>query len=123
LVASKPSHPYVGDFNSKPSSAVRHLLGNGVVHSNHKDILQYCSVDNDDDGDDNDDNNDTDNVYAKLNGACFISSYQVVDGRDPEFTNLTYDFCDCLDYIFFDDVKQNKKIIMFTFRETHSTQS
>eukprot|EP00019_Armaparvus_languidus_P012787 CAMPEP_0168584806 /NCGR_PEP_ID=MMETSP0420-20121227/3341_1 /TAXON_ID=498008 /ORGANISM="Pessonella sp." /LENGTH=151 /DNA_ID=CAMNT_0008619643 /DNA_START=802 /DNA_END=1253 /DNA_ORIENTATION=+ len=46
--------------------------------------------------------NDKNEIFVSLFRPAFQSSYQIVNGCEPTFTNLTIDFCDCLDYILFD---------------------
>ena len=51
------------------------------------------------------------------------SAYFEINGIEPAFTNRTDTFCDCLDYIFFDEVRfrclcSSIRIVVFFFFKT-----
>lgn len=94
--ASHPSRPPViicGDYNSTPDSGVYEFMAKGQISSDHKDFGErqwgaYSSKD------------------GSTGSGCrhqyqMASAYAQVKGKEPEFSNSSFDFRGCLSYLFY----------------------
>ena len=90
-----------GDFNSPPTSASCELLKHGGESARKKiQILQQLFIDKSGRG-----TKKTVEFYSALNLDCsrfptLVSAFEDVTGEEPQHTNFTANFRDCIDYIF-----------------------